>query len=148
MKMPRYISPSITDTPMEGSLKIASKKERTEKENKKPLTDTDMEYLNQVELRGQVAHVRVAQMGPFKSVRFSVLTMYSFRDKDGMHIVDNTWHKVTAFAGSPETAGVEGLADGDIVHVKGRLRNSRVVASDGSERVLVEVFANVIEKES
>ena len=106
-----------------------------------------MEYLNQVELRGQVAHVRSSQAGPFKYVRFSVLTMYSFTDKYGAHIVDTTWHKVMAFAGSPETSGLDGLNDGDIVHVKGRLRNSRTVSSDGSEKIHAEVFANVVEKE-
>lgn len=107
-----------------------------------------MEMLNQVELRGVVDRVKVTQLGPFKNVRLFVRTEYACKNKQGNFVIETTWHSVTVFAGSPDTFGVEGLVPGDYVFVKGRLRNNRFVAPDGSERMQTEVFANVVKKES
>lgn len=107
-----------------------------------------MEQLNKVELRGLVGHVTAKQLGPFNRVRFSVMTEYCHRDKSGAVVIETTWHSVVAFAGSPDTKGLDGLAAGDRVFVSGRLRNSRYIDNDEAEHIRTEVFASVVKKEN
>lgn len=106
-----------------------------------------MEFLNKVELRGRVGRVSVGQVGPFKRVSFAVCTEYAIRTKDGSLVVETNWNRVTAFAGNPDTEGVENLATGDAVFVAGRLRNNHYIDSDGSKRDIIEVLAHKVKKE-
>lgn len=106
-----------------------------------------MEFLNKVELRGRVGRVSVGQVGPFQRVSLSVCTEHAIKSKDGALVVEIVWHRVTAFAGSPDTEGVENLAPGDAVFVAGRLRNNHYIATDGSKRDIIEILAHKVKKE-
>ena len=111
-----------------------------------PLTNTDMEFLNQVELRGRVGRVNVSQIADTKCVRMSVYTCYTAESSAGAVVMETMWHNVLAWGGQKDTRGVEDLTEGDAVYLKGRLRSRQYVSADGVERTVTEILANVVQK--
>lgn len=94
-----------------------------------------MEYINRIELQGQVGCVRSNQVQGMNVQNFSLLTEYMRKLKDGSYICESTWHNVVAWDMKP-------VEKGDTVKVVGRLRQQRYTAADGIERVFNEVFAS------
>lgn len=104
-----------------------------------------MEQLNRVELIGYIGSIRINRVGGLACATLSLATNYAYTSKDGSHVVETTWHSVTAWEG-PRISGLQGLKSGDPVHVKGRLRAIRYTSASGSEVSMMEVFANELNK--
>ena len=96
--------------------------------------------INRVELQGRVGTVRVQSLDGQMVSNFSLLTEHHYVPKEGSHTVsESCWHNVVAYEGGEVDA--TGLTRGSMVHLSGRLRNSRYTAADGSERMFTEVIA-------
>lgn len=102
-----------------------------------------MEQLNRVELRGIVGNVNATKVGELTAVRFSVATDYAYKSKDGMSVVETTWHNCTAWSDKCPSATELKRSDG--VRLTGRLRMNRFVGTDGTERTSTEIFVNSLE---
>ena len=100
-----------------------------------------METLNRIELRGIVGSVRTQHVSDETITRFSMATIYAYKDKDGCPVIETTWHNVLIW-NAPEA---QLLAPGSRVYVSGRLRAFRYVTADGLDRVSVEVVAQQLE---
>lgn len=103
-----------------------------------------MEQLNKVEIRGIVGSVYVKDFGNTKVANFSVAPQYGYKSKDGSAVIETTWHHVVAWEGE-RIAPLDRLKKGALVHVRGRLRNRRYLASDGTERVVCDIVAGALE---
>ena len=103
-----------------------------------------MEQLNKVEIRGIVGSVFVKDFGNTKIANFSVATEYAFKSRDGSAVIETTWHHVVAWEGE-RIAPLDRLEKGAAVHVRGRLRNRKYVASDGTERTVCDIIADTLE---
>lgn len=104
-----------------------------------------MEQLNKVELRGILGTIRLQNVGGSYYAILSVATSYVYTSTDGCAAVETTWHSVRAWEGQG-ICDLSTLQKGDKVHVLGRIRQQRYVASDGTERSSYEILANQIEK--
>ena len=105
----------------------------------------ETEFLNRVELRGRVGHdPRVTSVGDAQVARVSLATNEAFRGKNGDLSEEVTWHNVTAWAGR-NIMDFKEIRKGSFVSLIGRLRNSRFMGNDGTERSLVEVVAGRLE---
>ena len=105
-----------------------------------------LEFFNSVELRGIVGNSTINTVGGKRLARFSLVTEYGHRDKDGTCIIDTAWHQCTAW--EDEKGGdVSLIRKGTIVHLKGRIRTYRFTNYDGTERNGYEIFVNKYEIE-
>lgn len=100
-----------------------------------------MEPLNKIELRGNVGNIRLAEVGNGRVANFSLATNYLYKNKDGEHTVETTWHNIVAWdiKGMPDLRKIQ---KGSPVYVCGRLRQTRYTGSDGTERQTYEVIAS------
>ncbi|MBO7547308.1 MAG: single-stranded DNA-binding protein [Bacteroidales bacterium] len=103
-----------------------------------------MEQLNKLELRGNVGFSRVQVFNSRKVARFSVATNYAYKDRDGMPVIETTWHNVSAWEGR-DIVDPELIRKGTKVHVIGRLRAQNYTDKDGQERDTFEVLATKVE---
>ena len=90
---------------------------------------------------GIVGNVRHSSVGDRELSLFTVATNLAFKDADSNVIIETTWHNVSSFQPS-----LEALSKGDMVHVEGRLKVNRYVASDGVERSSTDVVATLVER--
>jgi len=99
-----------------------------------------MEQLNKIEIRGYVGSV-TRYDGEKPMVRLTVATSHAFKDKNGMAVIDTTWHNVIAWEGK----GIQNLAKiekGSKVYVCGRLKSQKYTGSDGIDRVSYDIYAS------
>ncbi len=104
-----------------------------------------MEQLNKLEIRGNVGMVNIATYGGSRVARFSVATNYAYKNSSGEPIIETTWHNVTAWEGSKGIPSLECIQKGFPIHVIGRLRSQKYLASDGTEKYITDVIASQIE---
>lgn len=103
-----------------------------------------MEQINRVELRGKVGTVRLNTFDDSTQVaNFSLATNYVYKQKDGTPVVETTWHNVVAWSGR-DLQDLSFIKKGMGVHVLGRIRISRYLANDGTERFITEILANQV----
>lgn len=96
--------------------------------------------INRVELQGRVGTVRIQPSDKGLMAAFSLMTEYPIVSEEGNHLVESAWHNVAAFEGGD--VYLEGLTRGAAVHLTGRLRTAKYIASDGTERTFTEVIAD------
>ena len=104
-----------------------------------------MEQLNKVEIRGILGTIRLQNVGGSSFASMSVATNYAYKSKDGCAVIETTWHTVRAWEGR-NICDLSTLQKGDSVHVIGRIREQRYMASGGTERTFFEIIANQLEK--
>ena len=80
-----------------------------------------MEFLNRIELRGIVGTSSVNRVGDAEVCRFSIVTEYSYKDRDNNPVVDTTWFNVTAWEGK-NMPDFRQIGKGAIVQLAGRVR--------------------------
>lgn len=105
-----------------------------------------MIFLNKIEIRGIVGRAEIKSIGQEKCLEMSVVTNYSYKDKEGNSCIDTMWHKVTAWIGhgvSEKTALK--INRQSWVHVTGRLRASSYTDCDGERHNITEVIASGVE---
>ncbi len=96
-----------------------------------------MEQLNRIELKGTVGSVYVKDFKETKVTNFSIATNYVYTSKDGIPVIETTWHRVVAWD-CPE------LSKGSKVHVIGRLRAQRFTDANGNPQTFYEVMASEV----
>ena len=100
-----------------------------------------MEFLNRAELKGMVGSVRIEEVGEARAARFSLVTNYCYRAKDGSAVVETTWHSVVCFEGKG-ICPLEEIKKGEQLHVLGRIRMRRYVTDSGEDRKVLEIVAS------
>lgn len=95
-----------------------------------------MEYINRIELQGEVGTVRLCKAAGTHVVNFSLATNTN-------PLCETTWHNVVAWDGK-DVCKLSSIVKGAKVHVVGRIRNTRYTAADGTERVFTEVVASEV----
>lgn len=112
------------------------------KQFRKAMEKRDMEQLNRIELIGTVGNVLVTDGSNSRVARLSVATCYTYGDKDGIPVVETTWHNVAACEGDGIPAStLSELRRGEAVYVCGRLRAIRYTGASG-DKVAYEVLAH------
>jgi len=101
-----------------------------------------MEFINKIELQGIVGNVSTNKVGDTTVARFSVVTEQSYTSKDGAMVIDTTWHNCTAWESAKNA--ISDLKRGSIVHIVGRVRNTRYTTADGTERTISEIVVNEV----
>ncbi|MBO4719011.1 MAG: single-stranded DNA-binding protein [Prevotella sp.] len=102
-----------------------------------------MEHINKVELQGIVGNAKAYPMaGGLNVVRFSLATDYCYRSKDGMAVIDTTWHSISMLETKPNE--LDWIQKGTALHLTGRLRCVKFCDSNGIDRSVTEVVAEDI----
>ena len=104
-----------------------------------------MEFLNRIELRGIVGTSALNRIGDSEVCRFSIVTEYSYKDRENNPVVDTTWFNVTAWEGNKGIPALDFISKGTPVYVCGRLRSQKYQGSDGVEKSFLEIIANTVE---
>ena len=102
-----------------------------------------MEFINRIELRGIVGPTPLNKVGESQVCRFSIVTEYSFKDRDNNPVVDTTWFNITAWEGR-NMPDLRQIVRGAIVQVHGRVRTFKYTMADGAEKSGWEVLARRI----
>lgn len=100
-----------------------------------------MEQINRIEVRGIVGNVSLQEMNDSRMCKFSVVTNYAYKNREGTPVMETVWHNVIAFEGR-EIQSLDRIAKGSKVSVTGRFRLQRYVGQDGIDRSYPEIFAN------
>ena len=100
-----------------------------------------MEQLNKIELRGNVGNIRIQAVGDNEVAHFSLATNYAYKGKDGIPVIETTWHNIVAWNGKG-MPDFKKILKGSSVYVTGRIRFQKFNGSDGTEKQIYEVLAN------
>ena len=101
--------------------------------------------INRVEILGRVGtDPRIAAAGSSRIARFPVATNEHYKDRSGTLHEETTWHNVALWQGK-NTVDVDGIKKGVLVHIYGRIRNSKYKGADGEEKYFSEITANHLE---
>lgn len=103
-----------------------------------------MNQINKVELAGFVGNVNFIQLENTSIARLSVLTEYVSRSRDGQVIIESTWHNVTIWENKMK-GNLKDIQKRSKIHVIGRIRNTKYIASSGEERQITEILASEAE---
>lgn len=104
------------------------------------------QQLNRIELIGTIGDVRKTSVGKNNTrvANFSVATNYAYKDSDGAHIIDTTWHHVVAFEGGKDI-DFDSIAKKRNVHVIGRLVMEKYTDINNIDRIYYKVIASTVE---
>ena len=102
------------------------------------------QYINRVELQGIVGTSRVSNLGEKNAVSFSLATNYAYKDREGCHVIETTWHNCTFFADKEDDLSI--YAKGTPLLIEGRLRNLRYTDACGCERTTMEVVVSKVRR--
>ena len=103
-----------------------------------------MEQLNKVELRGMVGTVRVQDFSGKKMARFSLATSMAYTDRSDAPVIETQWHNIVAWEGQ-NVSGLDKIAKGSKLFVRGRIKYQKYVGNDGVEKTVTEIQATYIE---
>lgn len=103
-----------------------------------------MEFLNKVEIRGVVGTIHVDKVADTETAQISAMVEDAFRSSSGDAVIECTWFSVRVWKGK-DIADFSRIDKGTKVHIIGRWRCRRYVASDGSDRTSYEVVAQSLE---
>ena len=101
-----------------------------------------MEQINRIEIQGNVGICRVMDVKDNQVLHFSLATNYAYKSKDG-DVIETTWHNVVAWK-SKYMPDFNLITKGTALNVVGRMRVSKYIAADGTEKQVHEVLANKI----
>ncbi len=101
--------------------------------------------INRVEILGRVgADPRITTTGTSRSARFPVATNEQFRDRSGGLHEETTWHNIALWQGK-STPDFNSIRKGVMVHIYGRIRNSKFTGMDGEDKYFSEINAQHLE---
>lgn len=102
-----------------------------------------MEYLNRIELRGKIGHVKTNIIGEIKVTNFSLVTECMTQSNlTGIPTMETTWHQITAWEGTQIDPNIHNANKNTPVYVKGRLRVALYTDAEGREQRYYEVLAS------
>ena len=76
-----------------------------------------------------------------KAVRVTIASNYQLKDERGAWQEDTYWNEVTVFSPTTQSYIAEHITKGDLVHVRGRLRQ-RSYERNGSRVYTIDLVAN------
>lgn len=97
-----------------------------------------MEQLNRIELRGHIGTVRFSEFGDRTVCHLSVATNAIYRNQSNAPVEETTWHTCTVWS-NRKNPDLSILKVGAMIHVVGRMKNSKYTGSDGQEKYSSEV---------
>ncbi len=100
-----------------------------------------MEYINKIELQGNISSPSFADIHGKKVARFSLATVFAY-DAGKEHIIETTWFPCIAF--EDDGIDVSVIQSNKTLNVTGRLKENRYITSDGSERRIFEVICRTV----
>ncbi len=101
--------------------------------------------INRVEILGRVGtDARIANAGSSRIARFPVATNELFKDRSGGLREETTWHNVAVWQGKP-AINFDDIKKGVMVHIYGKIRNSKYTGVDGEDKYFSEITANRID---
>ena len=103
-----------------------------------------MEQINRIELLGIVGSSRMQMVGDRQMAKFTLVTNRAFKNKEGVPVIEPTWHNVTAFEGR-QIGNLDKITKGIALHVWGRLQIQHYTGADGMERISTDVICNKLE---
>ena len=102
-----------------------------------------MEDINRIEIQGHVGSVRTNIVNDTTVANFSVATDYFYKGRDGAMVNETTWHHVVAWAGKG-MIDLNLIEKGSPVNVIGRMRSTKLTASDGTDKYFYEIMAQKV----
>lgn len=104
-----------------------------------------MEYINRIELQGEVGAVRINCINNCQVANFSLATEHLSMNHLGDMMSEITWHNVVAWEDT-NSCDLESITKGSKVRVVGRLRMMKYTSVNGQEKVFYEVIASSVSK--
>lgn len=115
--------------------------------NKNKIKSIIMERMtiNRVEILGRVGiEPRITTAGNNRCARFSVATNEQYKDRNGGLHEETTWHNIAAWQGR-SMPDINNIKKGALVHIYGRIRNTKFQGVDGEDKYFSEITANHLE---
>lgn len=103
-----------------------------------------MDMLNQIEIRGIVGNYSRETIQDKTLHRFSVVTSYATKDREGNAVVEMQWFQIGAWDGK-KISIPENTNKGFHAHVKGRLRLRKFINSKGEPDTIAEIIPSEVE---
>lgn len=100
-----------------------------------------MDYINKIELQGEIGAIRLSNINNMQVASFSLATEFLSKNHLGDIACETTWHHVCAWEGK-NICDLSLLGKGSKVRVIGRMRTSRYTSVDGNEKTFHEVLAS------
>lgn len=101
----------------------------------------DTNSINRAELRGRIGQdPKITSVGDTQVARFSLATNETFKDREAQIREEVTWHNIVVWQ-SKTVAELSQLKKGTMVHLVGRIRNSKYKSADGDDRYFNEIVA-------
>ena len=98
-----------------------------------------MEFINKIEVRGRVGGVTIRKAGETRCARVSLVTEYYYKGRDGVAVVDTTWHNLLLWEGK-NVPKLDEIANGDYLHALGRQRTDKYTTPEGEEKYSTEII--------
>ena len=98
--------------------------------------ESEMKNVAEFTIIGRVGAIKTG-----KVLRVTIASNYRLRDEAGEWAEDTHWNEVTVFNKARTAYVEEHVAKGDLVHVRGRLRQTRYKRTDGSTAYGVDLIA-------
>lgn len=102
-----------------------------------------MEYINRIELQGEVGTIRINNVNNKQVASFSLATQFLSKNHLGDFVCETTWHHISAWEGK-NVCNLSLLGKGVNVRVVGRIRTIRYTGADGCEKTFNEVLASEV----
>lgn len=93
--------------------------------------------INIAEIKGRIGSVNRTQVSAQTAIRFSVCTEYAYKDDEGRQHVECTWHNCACWEKKGEDLSF--LAKGNMVHLKGRIKQMKYTSIDEEVRYFTEI---------
>lgn len=100
-----------------------------------------MEYINRIELQGEIGAIRLNNMYDKQVASFSLATEYLYKNHLGDVACEVTWHQICAWEGK-DICNLSLLGKGSKVRVVGRIRAMKYTNAEGYEKTFYEVVAS------
>lgn len=100
-------------------------------------------FINRTELQGIVHSVNLTKANGTTVAILVVCTEYTYRDAEGLPVIETTWHRVTCLG--DRVKGLEEIRKGQVVNVKGRGRDIRYASSNGCDRIIHDTVAESLD---
>lgn len=105
-----------------------------------------MEYINNIELQGQVGQIRVTDWEGDRLASISLKTERVWNNLDGTKEIETTWFQMQVCEGALDLPRdlFDNITNGDFIHVTGSLHFKKYF--EEGARIFPEVIVSTIEK--
>ncbi len=107
-----------------------------------------MEYINNIELQGQVGQIRVTDWEGDRLANISLKTERVWKNLDGTVQIETDWFQMSVCEGALDLPRdlFDNITQGDFIHVTGSLHFKYYTSIEHNDRMIPEVIVSTIEK--